>query len=261
MNATSAHRHDREYSARALLGVAVPQANPIVEPEFSALMPAGVGVIATRLQGSSADSGQRIVQYLDNLGASIEAFDSTKPDALGFACTGTSYLIGPDEERQRVDAYAERFGFPIITATRAILDACGFLGVARIALLAPYPQWLVDASLAYWKQCGLGVTDSTRTAMDASDTRAIYKIRAPMVIEAASALVTDDADAILISGTGMPSLRVMSQLALRSGKPVLSSNLCLAWALLRETGVPTDAPRTALGETLLGGWLERAAVL
>ena len=252
---------DREYSARALLGVAVPQANPVVEPEFSALVPPGVGVIATRLQGSRTDSGNRIVQYLDNLGTSIEAFDTARPDALGFACTGTSYLIGPDEERRRVDAYRKQFGYPIITAAHAILAACEHLGIARIALLAPYPQWIVDASLTYWKQCGLTVTSSARTVMDTSDTRAIYKIPSSMALDAARALNTEGADAILISGTGMPTLRVMSKLALQTGKPVLSSNLCLVWALLRETGVSPDAPRTAMGETLMGGWLERAALL
>ena len=41
------NRPDREYGARALMGVAAPQANPIVEPEFNALMPHGVSVIAT----------------------------------------------------------------------------------------------------------------------------------------------------------------------------------------------------------------------
>lgn len=254
-------RAEREYSSRALLAVAVPQANPVVEPEFSALMPAGVGVIATRLQGSRTDSGNRLVQYLDNLGASIDAFDTAKPDALGYACTGTSYLIGAEEERHRIDQYQQRFGFPIITSATAILAACKHLGLSRVALLAPYPQWIVDASLEYWQQCGLSVISCARTEMDATDTRAVYKIRAPMVHEAADKLDTRDVDAILISGTGMPSLRVMPSLALRTGKPVLSSNLCLAWALLRETGVSCEPPRADLGETLMGGWVERAARL
>lgn len=39
-----------------------------------------------------------------------------------------------------------------------------------------------------------------------------------------------------ITPRGMLTFRVMSQLALRADKPVLSSNLCLARALLRETG-------------------------
>ena len=254
-------RAEREYSARALLAVAVPQANPVVEPEFSALMPAGVGVIATRLQGSRTDSGNRLVQYLDNLGSSIEAFDTAKPDALGYACTGTSYLIGAEEERRRISDYEQRFGFPIITSATAILAACQHLGLSRVALLAPYPQWIVDASLQYWRQCGLTVVSWARTEMDATDTRAVYKIRAPMVHSAADKLDTRHVDAILISGTGMPSLRVMPSLAVRTGKPVLSSNLCLAWALLRQTGVSCEPPRPALGETLIGDWVERAARL
>ncbi|MSQ57571.1 MAG: hypothetical protein EXR35_08710 [Limnohabitans sp.] len=69
----------REYSARALMGVAVPQANPIVEPEFYVLMPAGVGVIATRLQGSRTDSSNRIVEYLDNLAPASKHLTAQHP--------------------------------------------------------------------------------------------------------------------------------------------------------------------------------------
>jgi maleate isomerase len=252
---------EREYSASALLAIAVPQANPVVEPEFGALAPDGVGVIATRLQGSRTDSGNRLVQYLDNLGTSIEAFDTARPDVLGFACTGTSYLIGPHEERKRIDAYEQRFGFPIVTSSQAILSACQWLGVKRIALLAPYPAFLVDASLQYWTACGLDVVSFARKEMDPTDTRAVYRIRAPMVLEAAAALNVDNADAVLLSGTGMPTLRVMSQLAQRTGRPVLSSNLCLAWAMLKLAGVEPPAARKELGEALLGGWVERAARL
>lgn len=260
MNAAAAHP-EREYSARALLAVAVPQANPVVEPEFSALAPHGVGVIATRLQGSRTDSGNRLVQYLENLGASLDAFDTARPDVLGFACTGTSYLVGRDEERRRTDALAERFGYPIITAAEAILQACRELGARRIALLAPYPQFLAEAGRKFWGDCGLEVVSFTRKEMDASDTRAVYRIRAPMVMEAASALDTSRADVVLLSGTGMPTLRVIPPLAQRTGKPVLSSNLCLAWAMLRSAGVVPPAPRGTQGESLFGGWIERAAWL
>lgn len=252
---------NREYSARALMGVAVPQANPIVEPEFSVLMPAGVGVIATRLQGSRTDSGNRIIEYLDNLGTSIEAYDSTNPDALGYACTGTSYMIGQQEEKKRIDIFQDRFGFPIITSAQAILRACDFLGINKVALLAPYPQWIIDKSLIYWQQCGLVITHSTRTTMDTTDTRAVYQMRAPMVMQAADNLDSSDADAILISGTGMPSLRVMSALSLKTGKPVLSSNLCLAWAMLQEVGIQPQLARSDKGEVLIGQWVEKAAML
>lgn len=248
---------EREYSANALFGVAVPQANPIVEPEFSALMPAGVGVIATRLQGSRTDSGDRLLHYLDNLGDSIDAFDTATPDALGYACTGTSYLIGPDEERRRFGEHAQRAGFPIITSAQAILESLKYLGIKKIALLAPYPQWIVDASHVYWEKCGLIVESAARIDLETQDTRSVYRVRSSAVLEKAAELDTSGADAILMSGTGMPTLRAIPQLAIRTGKPVISSNLCLAWALLRAMKVPYDAPRVSLGETLVGGWTER----
>ncbi|HZY15808.1 MAG TPA: aspartate/glutamate racemase family protein, partial [Ramlibacter sp.] len=251
----------REYSARALFGVAVPQANPIVEPEFAALMPAGVGVIATRLQGSRSDSRNRLVQYLENLDASLEAFDTARPDALGYACTGTSYLVDGAEERQRLEALAQRFGYPIVTAADAIVDALAELGMRRIAVLAPYPQWMADASHRYWEQRGLAVVAAARTTADAEDTRHIYRIRTAAVLETARALDASSADVVLMTGTGMPTLRAIPEVARMTGKPVLSSNLCLAWALLRRAGVAIPAARRELGECLLGGWSERVAAL
>ncbi|WPH18122.1 maleate cis-trans isomerase family protein [Variovorax paradoxus] len=257
----AANAMDREYSATGLFGVAVPQANPIVEPEFAALMPAGVGVIATRLQGSRTDSGNRLIQYLENLDASLDAYDTARPDALAYACTGSSYLVSPEEEKQRIDAAQQRAGYPIITATSAILQALDHLRISRVALLAPYPQWIIDASRLYWERAGLTIVDESSSMIDGADTRHVYRIRTSSVINAASQLKTEGAQAILISGTGMPTLRAMPEIAHLTGLPILSSNLCLAWALLRHQGISFPEPRQASGETLLGGWLERAARL
>lgn len=259
--APAERREDREYGARALLGLAVPQANPVVEAEFTALMPAGVGFITTRLQGSRSNSRDRLIQYLDSLDASLENFDTARPDALGYACTGTSYLVEPEREARQIQASSERFGYPIITSAAAILAALRELGARRIALLAPYPQWMVDVSHRYWETQGLQVTAQARTLLDTTDTRHVYRVRTPMVLQAAQSMNLDDADVVLMSGTGMPTLRAIPEIARHSGKPVLSSNLCLAWALLRAAGVDFPAPRPQLGETLLGGWVERTAAL
>lgn len=262
MNATTVvSRDEREYSAEALFGVAVPQANPIVEPEFSVLMPAHVGVIATRLQGSRTDSRDRLVQYLDHLDKSLEQFDTAQPDALGYACTGTSYLVARADEQRRIAELSNRFGYEIITAADSIMLAMEALGVRTVAILAPYPKWMADASHQYWESRGLKVSASERTVLNTEDTRNIYRIRTSMVMAAAAKLDVSQADAVLITGTGMPSLRAVTELARNTGKPVLSSNICLAWALLRATGVKIPEPRVDLGEVLMGGWADRVAAL
>ncbi|HBP28008.1 MAG: maleate cis-trans isomerase family protein [Advenella sp.] len=255
-------RHpEREYSKQGLFGIAVPQANPIVEPEISALMPDQIGVLTTRLQGSRVDSKSRLVDYMHNLAASLNAFDTAKLDVVGYACTGSTYLLGRDEERRRIDEFSRQYGYPIITSAEAILSALKHLGVSKIALIAPYPQWLVDISHAHWEKCGLTVIGSVRTMLEAEDTRNVYKLNTEMILEATNSLATNRADAILLSGTGMPTLRAIPAIAELSGKPVISSNLCLAWAMLEIACSPYPRPRTEAGETLIGGWSERTSLL
>lgn len=248
---------DREYGSLATIGIAVPQANPTVEPEMAALMPDGVAMLVTRLQGSREDSRNRLVEYLDNFGASLGAFDTAPLDAVGYACTATSYLIGAAEEERRLDAFSSHAGYPIVTSAQAIRAALTHLGARKIALFAPYPSWLVQASQDYWKQAGLTITDTATVALDTSDTRHVYRVRTPMVLDAIETLDWREADAVVLTGTGVPTLRAIAEIARRSGKPVLSSNLCLAWALLRSLKLEHALPPPGNGECLYGGWNAR----
>jgi maleate isomerase len=249
--------HDREYGALATVGVAVPQANPTVEPEMAALLPDKVTMLITRLQGSRESSKNRLVEYLDNFGASLAAFDTAPLDAVGYACTATSYLIGPDEEERRLADFSRKFGYPIVSTARAIREALAHLGARRIALFAPYPSWLIEASQRYWRTCGLTITDTATVPLDTSDTRHVYRVRTPMVLDSISQLDWRSADVVLMTGTGVPTLRAIAPVAARSGKPVLSSNLCLAWSLMRTLGVGDALPVPREGEFLFGGWSAR----
>ncbi|MDB5365226.1 MAG: hypothetical protein JWM77_1153 [Rhodospirillales bacterium] len=78
---------------------------------------------------------------------------------IGFACTGTSYLLGVEAEtelcaRQRV-----------VTSTFATRAAFAVLQMKRIVLVNPYPAELVALALAYWDAVGIevaGVVDVQR---------------------------------------------------------------------------------------------------
>lgn len=252
--------NEREYGRRAIVGVMVPQANPIVEPEMASLLPKGFSMLVTRLQGSRTDSRSRLLNYLENISDSLDAYDIAPLDAVGYACTGSSYLVGVEHEYRVFSEMSERYGYPVISSAQAVRLALSDLGALKIALLAPYPKWLHVAGEEYWRKVGLTLVSSASLAFDTNDTRNIYSTTSSMALEAFKALSWDNADAVVLSGTGMPTLRALLEIRRLTDKPVISSNLCLAWSLAAAVGdVDTVYPKPGPNETLFGGWTERIA--
>ena len=225
-----------------VMGITVPQANTTVEPEMQALLGAGHTLLTARMHCPSADSRERLLDYFDTLGTTAAQFDVAPLQVLGFACTGSSYLVGASHETERLAAMTASRGYPVLSAAQSILQALHALGARRIALLSPYPGWLSEAGLAYWKAAGLTVTAIAGLPHELLDTRNIYKLTTPTVQNILTSLDTTGCDAVLMSGTGMPSLRSIA--AHRLPMPVLSSNLCLAWAM--QCAVQPDTSAASL---------------
>jgi maleate isomerase len=235
-------KNTREYGKAGTIGIGVPQANTTIEAEFRAIAPAGVNVITARLQGSRTDSRQRLLDYFRTLDATLDTFDSAPLGAVGFACTGTSYLLGAGEDRRAFAALSRRRGYPVVPATEAILESLAQVGARSIALVSPYPAWLTEAAQKYWRDAGIEIVEMVQVEADTADTRNVYNITSADAVAAAKRLTRRDMGALLLSGTGMPTLRAVGPLAREFGKPVLSSNLCLSWALANRVGLRAAPP-------------------
>lgn len=225
---------DRDYGRAGWIGIGTPQANPTVEAEMAIMLPRGCALAATRLTSDEPAPGRRLRAYLADLDVTLASYDSFRPDAYGFACTGSAYLLGHAAEREIVDRCTSIYGYPIVTATMAIQWALARLGARRIAMIAPYPQDLVEAGRLYWEERGIAVVSLERLRTASDDTRTIYDLRAG---DAAAALARVDlgtVDAVLLSGTGLATLPLIA--GWRGRVPLLSSNLCLAARLLALCG-------------------------
>lgn len=254
------HMPDREYARHALLGIATPQSNPVVEAEMSALLPDGVGMLVTRLTGVADDARGRFYEYMDNLETSLQAYGKARIDAFGFSFTATAYMADVNQD-ERLAAMSQKMDYPIISSAQAIERALQRLGAKRLALFSPYPDWLTELSSAYWTAKGYEVVSVATMAEDTSDTVKIYALRTEGMLEASKALDTKNADAIVVTGSGMATLRAVAPLSARTGKPFLCSNICLAWALLDELGLAHLAPPRHPGEVLIGEWTPRLSRL
>ena len=212
------------------IGLGTPQANPTVEVEFRRLWRAPVQPMVTRLTSSADTPGQRLIEYLEQLPDAIASFDTLPLRAFAFACTGSAYLAGAEREEQITETAEQRFRIQVVTATQAIRRELQGRGARRMAMLAPYPKELCTAAADYWHAFGVDVVALERIDVG-PDTRGIYALTDSVVAQALDAFDPRDADLLLLSGTGMPTISALS----RPGIPILSSSLCLATEMLRRT--------------------------
>lgn len=250
-----------EYAPLGLIGLMTPQANTTVEPEAWALLPTGYSLINARLVSQAPSLNQRLLDYFDQLEFSLLQFANAPLSVLALACTGSSYLMGREQESRWVDAWQARLNIPVVTAGMAVATALQTLDVRRLDLLSPYDQDLTQASMAYWISHGFEIGKVQSVQASEPGFHAIYTTSSASTNNAAQALRASSADAVLMLGTGMPSLKTLLLQRDRTGPPWLSSMLALMWQSI--AAIPRTPPEPSDLQSWLtaGHWAGRAQAM
>ncbi len=227
-----------EYGARGTLGLLVPQANTTAEPEVQAMLDTDIALLTGRLTSPQPEMRERLQDFLSGMDGFISTFANAPLSGLGFLITGSTYHFTPAQEDAHFEQLSTRYGYPIVSAAQSIRRAFTCLGAKRIGLVSPYPEWLTEKSVAYWKRCNVEIC-----AVEAPETPGgfhnIYMMRNDSVLSAAKKLLKHKPDLILLAGAGMPTLGPIMTLA-DLGMPAISSNFCMAWQINQMAKGPLD---------------------
>ena len=223
---------------RARIGFLVPPGNPTLEPEMMELAPEGVSLHFTRMSaegpaGTHAGQEERNLSQVASLPDCVKLLAMVSPRVIAMAHTATSYTLGQQREAQLTAQMEAIGGTRFITAFGSVLAAFSHLGVRRIAYGTPYSAEMTARGRLHLETCGLTVVSSGHLA----NVRNIYEENSERAYALGRQVDDPGADAIFLSGVGMPTLDAWQVLEEDTGKPVISAASAMMWHALRTAGV------------------------
>ncbi|WP_229704842.1 maleate cis-trans isomerase family protein [Williamsia phyllosphaerae] len=182
---------------------------------------------------------------LATIDQAVRSVMAVRPSAVGYACASGSFVRGM-AGASAISTCMRMAGAPAaVTTSEALLRALDVMNLGRIAVATPYVTALTDLLCDYLAESGRAVVNQAGLGRDHDIWTIPYEVTCDLIRAADS----DDADAVFVSCTNLPTYDVLSMLEHELGKPVLSANQVTAWATLQDAVRVEERSTIATGYT------------
>jgi maleate isomerase len=224
----------------ATLGLIVLQVDETIEQDFRRLFSdPEVALYVSRIPSGANLTPDTIAQMAIDLPQAASLFPpAAQFDAIGYACTSGTTLIGADRVTQLVSNSARTRN--VTNPLTASIAAFAALDVRSVAIVSPYIATVATPIRNAFLAAGLNVPATISFGEDVEAN--VARIDPRSIHEAALKVgQTPGVEAVFLSCTNLRTLDIIDDLEARLGLPVVSSNQALAWHMANVPSAPLAA--------------------
>ena len=228
----------------ARIGVLVPYTNCNLEPDMVLMCPAGCTMHFERLGGYEVNeipgSDQMAGLGASDITEALRLISGVRPKAVLYGCTSATLTHGAAFNRDLADRIEKASGAITVTAAGSLVAAINALGVTKVGFSSPYLGEINDRAVAFLAE------ESIETVVRADIGRPLGnygqgELKPDEVLELALRADHAEACAIVLSCTDMRSVEAVDRIEAATGKPVVTSNQAMIFALCRALDLPRPA--------------------
>ncbi|MEV0252842.1 decarboxylase [Streptomyces sp. NPDC050732] len=177
------------------------------------------------------------------LAAGVEELRLSGAEAVVWACTSGSFVLGWEGAHEQVRDLAVTAGLPASSTSFAFAHAVREVGAVRVAVAATYPEDVTGHFSEFLKAAGAEVVSVRGSGIITAAEVGTWG--RDEVFALARAGDHPDAQAVLLPDTALHTAAYVRDLEAELGKPVLTANQVTVWEALRLARRRVNAP--ALG--------------
>jgi maleate isomerase len=189
-----------------------------------------------------------LVSNAAHLAAATRDVLHVEPEVVAYLCTSGSFVNGVDAEGKLRKVICDAGAPDAVTTSGALAEVLQQLDVDRVSVLTPYDADLTGKLHDFLSELGVRTVASDHLGLGGGIWRVSYRTIAERILAANH----DQADAIFISCTNLPTYDVIDPLETALGKPVLTANQLTMWACLGRMKLPMMGPGRWLRDVFTG---------
>ncbi len=190
-------------------------------------------IFINRIHNQNPLTKENLLKMQDELeSVAKKILPDEKLDTIAYGCTSGTIAIGEDNVKEKVllakpNCYVTT---PVTSAIKAFKE----MSIKKIAVFTPYPDSVNKTIFEYFTKKNIEVLSFASLNLNLDSD--IAKIDPEYLLETFVELDTANADALFISCTALPVLKIIDEVEKKINKPVLSSNQTLIWDTIRSIG-------------------------